>query len=130
NNGGSNKLPYVNPWPQRPKTAHTPVWLAGGGSVETYEMAVNYDYTYNFLSFFGYKFAKKVMDTFWETADRLGADRNPYRAGFAQQICGAETGEQAKELYQEHVGYFLKKCLHVPPDFEQTPGYRAQRRPE
>jgi alkanesulfonate monooxygenase SsuD/methylene tetrahydromethanopterin reductase-like flavin-dependent oxidoreductase (luciferase family) len=72
------------------------VWLAGGGSVETYEMAVNNDYTYNFLSFFGYQFAKKVMDTFWDTADRLGADRNPYRAGFAQQICVAETDEQAR----------------------------------
>ena len=61
-------------------------------------MAVNNDYTYNFLSFFGYQFAKKVMDTFWDTADRLGADRNPYRAGFAQQICVAETDEQAEEL--------------------------------
>ena len=93
-------------------------------------MAVNNDYTYNFLSFFGYRFAKKVMDTFWETADRLGADRNPYRAGFAQQICVAETDEQAEELYSEHVMYFFKKCLHVPPYFMETPGYRTKRSAE
>ena len=129
-NGRFNKLRYVNPWPQPLQKPHPPVWLAGGGSVETYEMAVNIDYTYNFLSFFGYQFAKKVMDTFWETADRLGADRNPYRAGFAQQICVAETDEQAEELYAEHVMYFFKKCLHVPPYFMETPGYRTKRSAE
>ena len=129
-NGRFNKLRYVNPWPQPLQKPHPPVWLAGGGSVETYEMAVNNDYTYNFLSFFGYQFAKKVMDTFWETTDRLGADRNPYRAGFAQQICVAETDEQAEELYQEHVMYFFKKCLHVPPYFMETPGYRTKRSTE
>ena len=75
-------------------------------------------------------FAKKVMDTFWETADRLGADRNPYRAGFAQQICVAETDAQAEELYLEHVMYFFKKCLHIPPYFMETPGYRTKRSTE
>ena len=129
-NGRFNKLRYVNPWPQPLQKPHPPVWLAGGGSVETYEMAVNNDYTYNFLSFFGYQFAKKVMDTFWETADRLGADRNPYRAGFAQQICVAETDAQAEELYPEHVMYFFKKCLHIPPYYMETPGYRTKRSTE
>ena len=32
------------------------------------------------------------MDTLLgEPPERLGADANPYRAGFAQQICIAET---------------------------------------
>ena len=129
-NGRFNKLRYVNPWPLPLQQPHPPVWLAGGGSVETYEMAVNNDYTYNFLSFFGYRFAKKVMDQFWETNDRLGGDRNPYKAGFAQQICVAETDEQAEELYSEHVMYFFKKCLHVPPYYMETPGYRTKRSAE
>ena len=129
-NGRFNKLRYVNPWPQPLQKPHPPVWLAGGGSVETYEMAVNNDYTYNFLSFLGYRYAKKVMDTFWETNDRLGGDRNPYKAGFAQQICVAETDEQAEELYTEHVSYFFKKCLHVPPYYMETPGYRTKRSTE
>ena len=129
-NGRFNQLRYVNPWPQPLQKPHPPVWLAGGGSVETYEMAVNHDYTYSFLSFFGYHFAKRVMDTFWETADRLGADANPYRAGFAQQICVAETDAQAEELYREHVMYFFKKCLHVPSYFMETPGYRTRRSTE
>ena len=129
-NGRFNKLRYVNPWPQPLQKPHPPVWLAGGGSVETYEMAVNYDYTYSFLSFFGYQYAKRVMDTFWETAGRLGADENPYRAGFAQQICVSETDAKAEEDYLEHVTYFFKKCLHIPPYYFETPGYRTRRSTE
>lgn len=129
-NGRFNQLRYVNPWPQPLQKPHPPVWLAGGGSVETWEMAVNYDYTYNFLSFFGYQFAKKVMGGFWDTVSRLGADDNPYRAGFAQQICVSETDAQAEKDYLEHVTYFFKKCLHIPPSIFETPGYRTRRSAE
>jgi alkanesulfonate monooxygenase SsuD/methylene tetrahydromethanopterin reductase-like flavin-dependent oxidoreductase (luciferase family) len=129
-NGRFNKLRYVNPWPQPLQKPHPPVWLAGGGSVETWEMAVNNDYTYNYLSFFGYKNAKKLMDGFWDTAARLGADGNPYRAGYAQQICVAETDALAEEQYLEHVSYFFNKCLHIPPYYMETPGYRTRRSAE
>jgi alkanesulfonate monooxygenase SsuD/methylene tetrahydromethanopterin reductase-like flavin-dependent oxidoreductase (luciferase family) len=129
-NGRFNQLRYVNPWPLPLQQPHPPVWLAGGGSVETWEMAVNFDYTYSYLSFLGYRFAKKLMDGFWETVDRLGADRNPYRAGFAQQICVAETDAQAEKDYLEHVSYFFKKRLHVPPYFMESPGYRTKRSAE
>jgi alkanesulfonate monooxygenase SsuD/methylene tetrahydromethanopterin reductase-like flavin-dependent oxidoreductase (luciferase family) len=93
-------------------------------------MAVNNDYTYSYLSFFGYQFAKKLMDGFWETAARLGADENPFRAGMAQQICVAETDAQAEKDYLEHVTYFFKKCLHIPGYFFETPGYRTRRSAE
>ena len=38
-NGRFNQLRYVNPWPQPLQKPHPPVWLAGGGSVDTWEMA-------------------------------------------------------------------------------------------
>ncbi len=129
-NGRFNQLRYVNPWPLPLQKPHPPVWLAGGGSVETWEMAINNDYTYSYLSFFGYQFAKKLMDGFWETAARLGADDNPFRAGMAQQICVSETDAQAEKDYLEHVTYFFKKCLHVPGYFFETPGYRTRRSAE
>lgn len=129
-NGRFNKLRYVNPWPQPLQKPHPPVWLAGGGSVETWEMAVHNDYTYSYLSFFGYQFAKKLMDGFWETVSRLEADENPYRAGMAQQICVSETDAQAERDYLEHVTYFFKKCLHIPSYFFETPGYRTRRSTE
>jgi alkanesulfonate monooxygenase SsuD/methylene tetrahydromethanopterin reductase-like flavin-dependent oxidoreductase (luciferase family) len=129
-NGRFNKLRYVNPWPLPLQQPHPPVWLAGGGSVETWEMAVKNDYTYSYLSFFGYQFAKKLMGGFWETVERLGGEMNPYRAGFAQQICVSETDEQAEHDYMEHVSYFFNKCLHIPPYFMESPGYRTKRSAE
>ena len=61
-NGRFNQLRYVNPWPQPLQKPHPPVWLAGGGSVETWELAATKNYTYSYLSFFGAKFGKKLMD--------------------------------------------------------------------
>ena len=129
-NGRYNKLRYVNPWPKPLQKPHPPVWLAGGGSVETWELAATQDYTYSYLSFFGYQFAQKLMGGFWETMDRMGIDQNPYRAGFAQQICVSETDERAEEEYLEHVTYFFNKCLHIPPYFFEAPGYRTRRSTE
>ena len=129
-NGKFNKLRYVNPWPKPLQQPHPPVWLAGGGSVETWEMAARHDYTYSYLSFFGYQFGKRLMDGFWETIERAGVDNNPYRAGFAQQICVSETDERAEEEYLEHVSYFFNKCLHIPPYFFEAPGYRTRKSTE
>ena len=121
----------MNPWPQPLQKPHPPVWLAGGGSVETYEMAVNYDYTYSFLSFFGYQYAQAGHGHVLGRR-QLGSapTSNPYRAGFAQQICVSETDAKAEEDYLEHVTYFFKKCLHIPPYYFETPGYRTRRSTE
>jgi alkanesulfonate monooxygenase SsuD/methylene tetrahydromethanopterin reductase-like flavin-dependent oxidoreductase (luciferase family) len=129
-NGEFNQLRYVNPWPKPLQKPHPPVWLAGGGSVETWELAGDRDWTYNYLSFFGYQLAQKVMGGFWETMDRMGIDRNPYRAGYSQQICVSETDERAEEEYLEHVMYFFNKCMHTPPWFRDAPGYRTRRSSE
>jgi len=54
---------------------------AGGwprGSVETWDLAARRDYTYSYLSFFGAKFGKKLMDGFWNRMAELGVDRNPF----------------------------------------------------
>ncbi|MBT3534321.1 MAG: flavin-dependent oxidoreductase, partial [Rhodospirillaceae bacterium] len=37
----------------------------------------------------------------------------------------AETDEEAKELYAEHVNYFFNRCLHVYPGYADAPGYRT-----
>ena len=53
------------------------------------------------------------------------ADKSPYRAGFAQTICVADTDEEAERLYWPHVSYFYNRCLHVYPGFADAPGYRT-----
>jgi alkanesulfonate monooxygenase SsuD/methylene tetrahydromethanopterin reductase-like flavin-dependent oxidoreductase (luciferase family) len=63
------------------------------------------------------------MKGFWEEMARLGKDRNPYRAGFAQMVGVAESRSQALDLYTEAAEYFYGRCLHVDPRFAGPPGY-------
>jgi alkanesulfonate monooxygenase SsuD/methylene tetrahydromethanopterin reductase-like flavin-dependent oxidoreductase (luciferase family) len=66
------------------------------------------------------------MDGFWGEMDRLGKDRNPYRAGFLQFVGVAETREEAYRLYREPAEYFYGRCLHVDPRFANAPGYTSE----
>ena len=65
------------------------------------------------------------MDNYWQRVAELGADDSPYRAGFAQSICVAETDAEAERLYGSHVSYFFNRCLHIYPGFVDAPGYRT-----
>jgi alkanesulfonate monooxygenase SsuD/methylene tetrahydromethanopterin reductase-like flavin-dependent oxidoreductase (luciferase family) len=58
--------------------------------------------------------------------DRLGKNRNPYRAGFAQVVGVAESRQQAMDLYSEPAEYFYGRCLHVDPRFASPPGYTTE----
>src|SRR5499426_3012271 len=85
-NGRFNQQRYVNIWPRPIQQPHPPIWIPGAGSVETWRWAAEMDYVFCYLSYYGYKMAQNVMKGFWEEMARLGKDRNPYRAGFAQVV--------------------------------------------
>jgi alkanesulfonate monooxygenase SsuD/methylene tetrahydromethanopterin reductase-like flavin-dependent oxidoreductase (luciferase family) len=125
-NGRYNKLRYVNIWPRPIQQPHPPVHIPGGGSVETYDFCIDNTYSYSYLSFTGYLRARVLMDGYWKRVEEKGApDKSPYRAGFAQTICVAETDEEAERLYWPHISYFYNRCLHVYPGFADAPGYRT-----
>ncbi len=122
-NGRFNQQRYVNIWPRPVQKPHPPIWIPGGGSVETWQWCAQMDYVYCYLSYFGYKAGQATMDGFWDEMDRLGKDRNPYRAGFLQFVGVAESREEAMELYREPAEYFYGRCLHVDPRLGEPPGY-------
>ena len=122
-NGRYNQQRYVNIWPRPIQRPHPPVWIPGGGSIETWQWCAQMDYVYSYLSYYGHKVGKATMDGYWAEMDRLGKDRNPYRAGFAQTVAVAESREQAIELYTDAAEYFFGRCLHVDPRFAAPPGY-------
>jgi alkanesulfonate monooxygenase SsuD/methylene tetrahydromethanopterin reductase-like flavin-dependent oxidoreductase (luciferase family) len=126
-NGKYTQLRYVNIWPRPLQKPHPPVWIPGGGSIETWEWTARLDYVYCYLSYFGYKTGKKTMDGFWETVSRLGVDDNPYRGGFLQLVGVSETDAQAERDYSAHVHYFYQKCLNVWEGFAEAPGYRTMK---
>jgi alkanesulfonate monooxygenase SsuD/methylene tetrahydromethanopterin reductase-like flavin-dependent oxidoreductase (luciferase family) len=125
-NGRFNKLRYVNVWPRPVQKPHPPVWIPGGGSIETWQWCAERDYVYSYLSYFGYKLGKATMDGFWEEMKRLRKDPNPYRAGFLQFVGVAETRAEAMELYREPAEYFYGRCLHVDARFAAPPGYASE----
>ncbi len=126
-NGKYNQVRYVNIWPRPLQKPHPPVWIPGGGSVETWEWVSRLNYVYCYLSYSGYKRGTLVMNGFWDEMKRLGTDDNPYRAGFLQLVAVSETDQKAEEEYGPHVEYFYKKCLHVYEGFAEAPGYRTVR---
>jgi alkanesulfonate monooxygenase SsuD/methylene tetrahydromethanopterin reductase-like flavin-dependent oxidoreductase (luciferase family) len=125
-NGRFNQLRYVNVWPRPVQKPHPPVWIPGGGSVETWRWCAERDYVYSYLSYFGYKLGKATLDGFWAEMKRLGKDPNPYRAGFLQFVGVAESRDEAMALYREPAEYFYGRCLHVDARYATAPGYASE----
>jgi alkanesulfonate monooxygenase SsuD/methylene tetrahydromethanopterin reductase-like flavin-dependent oxidoreductase (luciferase family) len=125
-NGRFNQQRYVNIWPRPVQKPHPPIWVPGGGSVETWQWCAEMDYVYCYLSYYGYQAGQATMSGFWDEMARLGKDRNPYRAGFLQFVGVAETREEAYRLYREPAEYFYGRCLHVDPRFAGPPGYATE----
>ena len=105
---------------------HPPVWIPGGGSVETWDWCAENDYLYAYLSYFGYRQAKTAMQGYWQAVERAGRDPNPYRAGFLQFVGVAEDDDHAEELYSEAALYFYERCMHIFPGFAAAPGYASE----
>ncbi len=125
-NGRFTKLRYVNLWPRPIQKPHPPIWIPGGGSVETWQWCAELDYVYAYLSYFGYQAGQATMHGFWEEMRRLGKDRNPFRAGFLQFVGVGESREEALDLYRESAEYFYNRCLHVDARFAAPPGYTSE----
>ena len=118
--GKYNQLRWVNCWPKPIQKPHPPIYIPGGGSIETWDFCLDHDYNYSYLSFYGYLRGKSLLDGYWERVAKRGKDDSPYRAAFAQIICVADTDAEAEELYAEHCLYFFNRCLHVLPAASPT----------
>lgn len=125
-NGRFNQQRYVNIWPRPIQKPHPPVWIPGGGSVETWQWCARMDYVYSYLSYFGYQAGRATLQGYWNEMARLGKDRNPYRAGFLQFVGVADSREEAEKLYREPAEYFYDRCLNVDPRFASPPGYTSE----
>ncbi len=123
--GKYNQLRWVNCWPKPIQQPHPPIYIPGGGSVETWDFCIEHDYNYSYLSFNGYLRGRAMFDGYWEHVAKAGKDESPYRGAFAQVICVGETDKEAEELYHEHGNYFFNRCLHVHTPFADPPGYRT-----
>ena len=121
-NGKFFKLPMVNLWPRPIQQPYPPVWVPGAGSLSTWDFSAKHDHCYCFLSYYGSKLGRRVMDGFWEFSDKAGLDHNPYRAGFLQLVVVSESDARAEEEYYPHIRYFYDKSLHILNEYQMIPG--------
>ncbi len=122
-NGKYSQHRYVNPWPRPMQRPHPPVWIPGGGSVETWDWCVQHDYLYAYFSYFGSQAAHKGLDGYWQAVERGGKEPNPYRAGFNTFVAVGDDDAHCEQLYGEAALYFYDRCLHIYPGFAMPPGY-------
>lgn len=124
-NGRFHQHPAVNIWP-RPvqQDPHPPVWITGIGNPRTMEFCLDRSFGFNYFGWFGAKVTgKRIFDRFWDAADRLGKDHNPYQMGFMQAICVADTDEQAEKQFARHAEYFYQKAIgSIPMERLALPG--------
>ena len=122
--GKYTQLRYVNLWPRPIQKPHPPIWLPGGGTLETWDFSTKHQYSYAALSYNGYKRGKATMDAFWARAEELGDTMNPYRAGFLQLVAVGENEGELQE-FAEHAEFFSAKNGQIYPGWAGAPGYRT-----
>jgi alkanesulfonate monooxygenase SsuD/methylene tetrahydromethanopterin reductase-like flavin-dependent oxidoreductase (luciferase family) len=124
--GRFNQQRYVNCWPRPVQKPHPPIWIPGGGSIETWRFCAENDFVYTNLSYFGYTASKAHLAGFWDAMRDLGREPNPYQAGFLQFVGVAESRREALDLYRGPADYFYNLCLHVDPAYANPPGYTSE----
>lgn len=126
-NGTYNKFRYVNVWPRPLQQPHPPVWIPGGGSVDTWEWCAREEHPFMYLTYYGYKLAEKNMKAYWRSVAEHGFEPNPFKAGLAIGVAVADSEREARDLYREGVEYFFNTCLNVYDGFADPPGYKSDR---
>lgn len=122
-NGKFYQLPMVNIWPKPLQRPHPPIWVPGNASPSTWDFVIKQDYSYCFLTYFGAKGAEHMVKGYWQRAEELGRDRNPYRLGFLVPVGVSDTDEKAEVEYGHAAEYFFHKGLHLPEQFLAPPGH-------
>src|SRR4249920_4251320 len=72
--GKYNQLRWVNCWPKPIQKPHPPIYIPGGGSIETWDFCLDYDYNYSYLSFYGYVRGKSLLEGYWDRVAKRGKD--------------------------------------------------------
>jgi alkanesulfonate monooxygenase SsuD/methylene tetrahydromethanopterin reductase-like flavin-dependent oxidoreductase (luciferase family) len=124
-NGRFEKYGQVNVWPRPIQQPHPPIWIPGTGSAGTLRDILKNDYAFVYLSWDGPKLTgREVFDRYWELADEMGRDRNPYRLAFLQVVAVSETDERAEKEYAQHLQAHYRSGLGaIPGSAFAVPGY-------
>ena len=125
-NGEYYKQPFINTFLKPKQRPHPPIWVPGGGSIETWRWAAENNFAYGYTSFYGAQNARAQIQGFWDTVKEVGGDMNPFKLGIVQFIGVAESRKEAMELYRAPAEYLYNCNLKVAPRWAVPPGYQSE----
>ncbi len=112
---------YVNPWPTPLQKPHPPVWIPGAGSVETVELVAKRRFSYMGIPYFHIDVFQRVFDQFRDACEKEGYTAAPEQMGWGIPIYVADSDRKAREEFEPHFWYFIKKLLRgillAPPGY-------------
>jgi alkanesulfonate monooxygenase SsuD/methylene tetrahydromethanopterin reductase-like flavin-dependent oxidoreductase (luciferase family) len=119
------RIRYVNPWPRPMQQPHPEIWIPGAGSLETVEFVARHRYAYMGIPYFHISVFERMFRMFRDACEAEGYEADPLQQGWLVPIYVAETDEQARREYEDHLWYFVKRLL--PGITIQPPGYTSVR---
>ncbi len=125
-NGEYYKQAFINTFLKPKQRPHPPIWVPGGGSVETWRWTAENDFAYGYTSFYGALHARVQIEGFWNAVKEAGGEMNPFRLGLVQFIGVAESREAAMELYREPAEYLYNCNLKIASRWAVPPGYMSE----
>src|SRR5258708_21162871 len=90
--GRFNQQRYVNIWP-RPiqNDPHPPIWIPGGGSIETWRWCAEVDYVYSYLSYYPYNAGPPPTHALSHHTPNPAQHPNPHHPALLQFVGVAES---------------------------------------
>ena len=101
------------------------MWIPGVGSLETMEFVARHHYAYMGIPYFHISVFERTFRLFREACEREGYEPDPIQQGWLVPIYVAETDEEARRQYEEHLWYFVRRLLRGINI--QPPGYTSLR---
>jgi alkanesulfonate monooxygenase SsuD/methylene tetrahydromethanopterin reductase-like flavin-dependent oxidoreductase (luciferase family) len=89
------------------------------------EFVARHRYAYMGIPYFHFDVFKRYFSMFRNACEAEGYEADPMQYGWLLPIYVAETDEQARREYEEHLWYFVKRLL--PGITIQPPGYTSVR---
>jgi alkanesulfonate monooxygenase SsuD/methylene tetrahydromethanopterin reductase-like flavin-dependent oxidoreductase (luciferase family)/pimeloyl-ACP methyl ester carboxylesterase len=123
--GKHYRIRYVNPWPRPVQQPHPEIWIPGAGSLETVEFVARHRYAYMGIPYFHIDVFDRMFRLMREACQREGYEADPLQLGWLVPIFVADSDEEARERYEEHFWYFVRRLL--PGITISPPGYTSIR---
>jgi alkanesulfonate monooxygenase SsuD/methylene tetrahydromethanopterin reductase-like flavin-dependent oxidoreductase (luciferase family) len=113
---------YLNPWPKPYQKPYPPVFIVGSGSMETVQLAVDFDLGYSIV-LVPIEMQLKAFARMRELAEQKGREVPPEKIALTILAYVADTDEEAVREMKPYVETFFSWFHRVPPRYLLPPGY-------